>query len=347
MMTVPIRTRAAEFASPGSLWVVIVGFNRLDDTLECLASLERAGGRLLNVVYVDNGSASHVAGTVHARFPWCHVIRNCNEGYAGGNNRGISYAMARGADAVLILNNDTVVGDDTLRVLAEVCAASPEFGIIGPVIGRHGEPSVVMTDGCLFNRLAHGAFFWRQEIPVEPTGKVRVHATEIVNGCCMLVRSEVFRTIGMFDERFFMYHEESDFCLRAREAGFSLGLINRMLVWHKGSQSFKATGRSVQRYFDIRNLALLLRKHPTGAGRRSKVQSWLAYFRYANHRFSIEHEAQENAAANAVLEGVSDALIRRYGVYAPQGRVLVGLLRGPFVLASMFSAWRSGRIVRS
>jgi GT2 family glycosyltransferase len=327
---------------------VIVGFNGLADTLECLASLERAAEGALNVVYVDNASAPYVAQAVRTRFPWCHIVRNAsNEGYAGGNNRGIFYAMTQGADAVLILNNDTLVSDDSLQVLSEMSAASPGFGIIGPVIGRHGEPSVVMTDGCLFNRFAHGAFFGRQEIPLDPTVSARVHATEIVNGCCMLVRSEVFRAIGMFDERFFLIHEESDFCLRAREAGFALGVINRVLVWHKGSQSFKATGRRVQRYFDVRNLALLLRKHPTGAERRSKAQSWLAYFRYAYHRFSIEYEAHEKAAANAVLEGVGDALTGRYGVYAARARIFVHLLRGPFVLASRFSAWRVGRVVRS
>jgi GT2 family glycosyltransferase len=346
-MTAPVQARAAGFVTPGTLWVVIIAFNGLDDTLECLASLERAAEGPLNVVYVDNGSASHVAGAVEARFPWCHVIRNSNEGYAGGNNRGISYALAQGADAILVLNNDTVVGLDTLRVLTEVCAASPEFGVIGPVIGSYREPSVVMTDGCLFNRLAHGAFFTRQEIPIDRTGGARVHATDIVNGCGIMVRSEVFRTIGMFDERFFIYHEESDFCLRAREAGFALGMINRVLVWHKGSQTFKSTGRRIQRYFDVRNLALLLWKHPTGADRRSKVQSWVAYFRYAYHRFSIEYEAHENAAANAVLEGVGDALTGRYGVYAARARVFVHLLRGPFVLATMFSAWRGGRMVRS
>ncbi len=84
---------------------------------------------------------------------------------------------------------------------------------------------------------------------------------DIVNGCCMMVRAEVLARVGLIDERFFLIHEESDFCLRARQAGFKCGVMAEALVWHKGSSSFKRSGKRWQRYYDARNLYLLLSKH--------------------------------------------------------------------------------------
>ena len=75
---------------------------------------------------------------------------------------------------------------------------------------------------------------------------------DIVNGCCMMVAAAVFRRIGLIDDRFFLIHEEADFCLRARKSGFRCGVIGEALVWHKGSQSFRRAGLRVQRYYDAR-----------------------------------------------------------------------------------------------
>src|SRR5437764_748752 len=77
---------------------------------------------------------------------------------------------------------------------------------------------------------------------------------DIVNGCCMMVRAEVFARVGLVDERFFLVHEESDLCLRARRAGFRCGVFGEALVWHKGSSAFARTGKRLQRYYDTRNL---------------------------------------------------------------------------------------------
>jgi GT2 family glycosyltransferase len=320
-------------ASTG-LWAVIVGFNGLEDTLQCLASVQGAPARP-HVVYVDNASASDAAGAVEAAFPWCHVVRNAtNEGYAGGNNRGIEYALAHGADRVLVLNNDTIVAPQLFSTVIAASEANPEFGVLGPVIGFIGEPSVVMTDGCVFNDTDRNEFFSRQEVPLDGRGGCSVHETDIVNGCCIMLRADVLRTIGLFDERFFLVHEESDLCMRARRAGFNVGVIDRMLIWHKGSTSFKRTGRRLQKYFDVRNLALLLRKHDPFAGtRRSAARSWFSYWRYAYHRFCLEHEARETGAARAVLEGLEDAVFRRTGPYLSRRRYLVPPLKGAFLCA--------------
>jgi GT2 family glycosyltransferase len=316
------------------LWTVVLGFNGFEDTRRCLASLAAINGGPPPTVYVDNASSGDVAGAVQAAFPWCHVVRNqTNDGYAGGNNRGIAYALEHGADLVLVLNNDTIVGPGLLETMADASERYPHFGIIGPVIGFMEDPGVVRTDGCLINRRATQGFFGRHVVPLGAGGECRVHETDIVNGACMMIRSRVLGRTGPFDEKYFLVHEESDLCLRARAAGFHVGVIDRMLVWHKGSSSFKRTGRRLQKYFDIRNLFVLLKsRRPFGGERRSALQSWLLYWRHAYHMFCLEHEAGEASAAIAVLEGLEDAIAGRTGPYQPRRRRLVAPLGQLFSL---------------
>jgi len=131
----------------------------------------------------------------------------------------------------------------------------------------------------------------------------------------------VFERIGLVDERFFLIHEESDLCLQALRAGFRCGVVADGLVWHKGSSTFKRSGARLQRYYDARNLALLLRKHARTHRRgRSVARSWLEYLRYVYYRYTLEREAGETDAAHAVIEGVVDAFAGRYGIHSPRPR---------------------------
>ncbi len=137
---------------------------------------------------------------------------------------------------------------------------------------------------------------------------------DIVNGCAVMIRRNVFESIGLIDERFFLICEESDFCLRALEAGFRCGVIGETLVWHKHSVSFAKSGKPLQRYYGARNLGLLLQKHPGGQGRKSVLRGSLAYLRHLYHLFSHEQERGNATGARAICDGLTDHLLRRYGV---------------------------------
>jgi GT2 family glycosyltransferase len=319
--------------------IVLVNYNGLPDTHRCLRSLEAAGRPAC--VVVDNASAEDPSPVLRRDFPWCPAIRNpVNGGWAGGNNFGARYALERGAELIVLLNNDTVVAPDFLTRLAAAAVAYPDYGILGPVIRLMEPPHEVQTDGCLFNEPALPGFFQRKPVDLVTAAVPAVTDVDIVNGCCMMVRAEVFHRIGFIDERFFLIHEESDFCLRARRAGFRSGVLGEALVWHKGSSSFRRTGRRWQRYYDARNLYLLLSKH-TATHRRGRgpLRSLWEYLKYTYYRYATEREAGHADAADAVVEGVHDALVRRFGPFRAGSRPAVPLLRG------VFEAWRATRPV--
>lgn len=307
--------------------IVLVNYNGWEDTFKCLRSL-RALTVPASIILVDNASREDRMSEIEAEFPECITIRNpINGGWAGGNNTGLKYAYEQGAEQIILLNNDTTVSPKLVEVLLQTARENPDFGIIGPVINFMDNPDQVMTDGCKFNHPRHNGFFQREEVPLSST----LSEVEIVNGCCMMISRKVVDQIGFIDERFFLIHEESDYCLRARENGFRCGVWGESLVWHKGSSSFKRTGSRIQRYYDARNLFLLLnkhsRKHDTG---RSKIASMSVYLKYVYYRYSLEKESGADDAAEAVLEGLCDALTRKYGPAKKRSRWGLPLIRMVF-----------------
>ena len=326
-------------AAPG-VWIVPVNFNGLEDTRKCLRSLAELSTPA-SVVVVDNASNDDPTTILKDEFPWAHVIRNpVNGGWSGGNNAGIRFALQRGADFVILLNNDTTVHPELVARLVDAADAHPEFGIIGPVIRFMDEPELTMTDGVIFNRPGYPGFFQRLPVPERRDDPPAVSEVDIVNGCCMMVRATVFERIGLIDDRFFLIHEEADFCLRTQRAGWKCGILAEGLVWHKGSSAFKRSGKRWQRYYDTRNLGLLLSRNRTGT--RSGLNSYARYLLYAYHRYCHEREDGQLDAADAVLDGLVDVATRRFGAYVPRSRWALPVLRCVFDAARRLKPPRTG-----
>jgi GT2 family glycosyltransferase len=306
--------------------VVVLAYNGLQDTVRCLDSLEGQveTGPLTSILLADNGSTDGTSEYVARAFPWCSVLRiEKNAGPAAGNNRGIEHALKQDVNWIVLLNNDTTVAPTFLARMRIMAQNPGDYSILGPVINFMDEPDLVMTDGVEFNPDGFLGFFKRLQVPVGQIWPAPITGVDIVNGCCMMIRAEVFRRIGLFDESLFIYHDETDFCLRARLAGFRAGVFAGQLVWHKGSSSFQTTGKSLQRYYDSRNLGTLVWRYGGKIPhRRSRTKTISTYFRYLIWRYSTEMESGHQESANAVIDGFLDSLARRRGPYAQRRRIM-------------------------
>jgi GT2 family glycosyltransferase len=255
--------------------VVVLNWNGGVDTLECLRSLARLSYANYGVLVVDNGSIDGSVEAVRAAFPETEVILNAgNLGFAGGNNVGLRRALGAGAEYAFLLNNDTVVDPRLLDELVSAAEADPRAGIVGPKIYYYDRRDVLWYAGAREQPL--------RRIPAtvgldEPDrGQYdRIGETACVYGTAMLIHRRVLTEIGLLDERFFAYHEDADFCARARRAGYRCLYDPRGMVWHKVSASTR--GRSAfQDYLRARSRILFFVKH-VPAPRLPLVLLWELY----------------------------------------------------------------------
>ncbi len=238
--------KKADLATDSPLiYVVIVSWNRADDTIECLKALASSDYSNYRPLIVDNGSTDGSPDAIRAAFPAVEVIANeDNLGFARANNIGIEHALQQGADYVLLLNNDTLVDERLLTELVAVGESDPKIGMLVPKIyypstgsGRsHGEKGRLWSAGARWRRFPPRVTiigFGREDGPAYSVQREVDYAT----GCAMLVKREVFERVGMFDPAFFMYHEDYDFSARVRRGGYRIVYVPQAVMWHKVSAS--------------------------------------------------------------------------------------------------------------
>lgn len=219
--------------------VIILNWNGWEDTLDCLASLERLDYLNYEVVVVDNGSTDGSEIKIRDAYPGITVLRTGeNLGFASGNNAGIRYALEKGADHVWLLNNDTVVDPKALSHLVDEVVSDASVGMVGSKIYYYHPPDLIWFAGGTVNKLTgrtrHIGFNEKDSGLWETPRDV-----DYVSGCSMLVGRSVIGSVGLMDEMFFMYFEDLDWCTRAKRGGWRVKYQPGSLVWHKISKSSK------------------------------------------------------------------------------------------------------------
>lgn len=226
--------------------VVVVSFNTRDLLRDCLNTLkDRADDVTYELLVVDNASKDGSADMIAEEFPEAGLIRSDeNLGFAGANNR--AFEVARGRYIVL-LNSDAFVEEGALSLSVRKMDEQPHVGLAsGRLVGRDGTwqpsarmfPSVtneLLTLSGLGDRYPHSRFFGRMDRtwadPMEPA------EVDWVPGAYSIIRREALERIGYFDQRFFLYYEEVDLCLRIKEAGYELWYWPDIAVVHIGGES--------------------------------------------------------------------------------------------------------------
>lgn len=240
--------------------IVVLNFNNYGDTKECLCSLGELSHEPHEIIVVDNGSNDGSLERLRRDFPSLTYIENsANLGYAGGNNIGILHALQHGADAVWILNNDTVAHREALAKLVEAATKFQNAGLLGSLnVDYYSRDRVNFAGGKIIKRTGSGRHI---EKSLEEVSTLREpFKTDFVTGASMFARREMIIDTGLMDERYFLYLEDVDWALRARRTGWEVYLVPDSIIWHK------ITGTSGQNrphiiYYACRNSLYLSRKH--------------------------------------------------------------------------------------
>lgn len=215
--------------------IIILNWNGLADTIDCLESLRTITYPNYEVVVVDNGSWGNDVQALREKYAnYIHIIRNDkNYGFAGGNNIAIRRALEHSKpDYFLLLNNDTTVAPDFLRELVAVAVCDTTIGIVGPKIYYYDDPARIWFAGGYINFWL-GRFYHRGMNRIDSGQFSHTLDVDFVTGSCMLLSREVLLRVGLLDDSFFFGGEDYDISIRAARHGYKVVLAPKARIWHK------------------------------------------------------------------------------------------------------------------
>ncbi|MFH1535101.1 MAG: glycosyltransferase family 2 protein [Patescibacteria group bacterium] len=230
---------------PNKLFIIIVTWNGEKFIGDCLNSVYFQNVSNFGVIVVDNNSIDGTKEIIIKNFKDVILIENHeNLGFAAGNNVGIKKALSLGADYVCLLNQDTEVSNDFAQNCVKYLVENRKVGLASPIILFPNSKKIWFAGSKIFRG---------REILKHATTKIGEHTNKKISlsdfdknskadwlpACALFISKHVFDKIGLIDEKFFMYGEDVDFSLRAKIAGYELGIIDNTTIIHKEDLNLK------------------------------------------------------------------------------------------------------------
>jgi GT2 family glycosyltransferase len=262
-----VQRRTEQRPGPPKVGVVILNYNGKALAERCVQSLIDSRYPGLEIILVDNASTDGSAAYLQGLFPGVSILE-CpkNLGITGGRNRGLREAVARRCDYVLSLDNDAYIDARLIDELLAVAEADVRVGVVGP--------KVYLDDGSGRLQCAGGRITYTQNVSSERgVGEAdrgqydKVEAVDYFPGFGLMARGEVFERLDFLDDRLSGWgHDDTDFCLRAAQAGYRVVYVPRAVMWHRGSATI-GVYTPEKKYLEAINSVYLVRKHGTFGNR--------------------------------------------------------------------------------
>ncbi len=229
---------------------VLVNYNGYQDTVDCVKSLLNSKIQT-DIFVVDNASKNDEAEKLERDFSTVTIIKSDkNLGFSGANNLAIQRAIEADYDYVMLLNNDTEIASDMVELLL---SEASENCVVVPSMYYFSEREKLWYAGGKISKFKGGArHFYRTK------KSLKNHYVSFATGCCMLIHSSVFQLVGLLDERYFMYCEDVDFCIRLARAGIKIRYIPQAKLWHKVGRASGGDKSKFNIYYGTRNRLYLI-----------------------------------------------------------------------------------------
>lgn len=236
--------------------IVVLNYNSAPDTLALIARLRQFNRADLELIVVDNRSTDDSAQLLETQLPSAvHLIKSAiNGGYAAGNNQGIKLAMQLGCELAMIINSDIEPTEDFITPLKAFMVATPMAAIASPVLVGDNN----------FHDYGRSVFLGRLKSAklVKPNQLEHPIQVDAVTGACYMIKVAAIREVGLIPEPYFLNYEETEWCLRFRQAGYTINSLPSISVFHREHGSIgKVSG--LQLYYMKRNVVLFNRRMGT------------------------------------------------------------------------------------
>lgn len=251
--------------------IILVNYNGSSDTIDCIKSLSLLREVEYEIVVVDNCSTDDSVDKLkqyQKEYSFTLLQTEQNNGFSYGNNIGIKYA--KNADFYLLINNDTVVTPDFLKKLIAEFQKNPKCGVTTPKILYYSQPNKIWYAGGSFNQRTARSEHYHYNQNNNINDK-HPHKVTFASGCCLCISRNTIKKIGLLNEDFFLYEEDTEFCCRVTEAELEIVYIPDSVIYHKVSAS-TGEGSPMSQYYTVRNKYSLIRMHFEG---RNKIFAYL------------------------------------------------------------------------
>ncbi len=241
--------------------IVLVNYNGFEDTVECIESINKIKDTEYEIIVVDNASTdSSYEKLKNANLINCTVIEaEQNLGFSAGNNIGIQHAKETGCNYILLLNNDTYVDKEFLRYFLECVHKYDDKAVIAGKILYADAPSKIWYAGGKINWLTGRTVHYGIHEPDDGKYDDEKIVT-FISGCCMFLPIKIIDIVGLMDEDYFLYCEDTDYCLRILKAGYRIMYEPKSKIYHKiNASTNKIAG--IQTYYLVRNKLYIIKKH--------------------------------------------------------------------------------------
>jgi len=292
--------------------IVLLNWNGVKDTTDCIASLLKSTYPKLAIYVVDNASGNNEAKILAQEFPAINVLAQSeNLGFCAGNNVGIRKAIADGAEYIVVLNNDTLVPPDAIETLLVEFNKISLAGAISPVILEHPATEKVWFSNAVWQHEKAQFRLSTIDEKYEDLKTKEPYISEFACGCCLFTSAEIINKVGLLDERYFAYYDEAEWCKRLEKHGYKSFVTPQTFIYHKVSQSVAGL---VSTYLLTRNRLLWMKENLSSSERlKSFVYLNKEFLWHLLNKWGFVKGEYTKDHSRAFLRGVLDYRLKRFG----------------------------------
>lgn len=237
--------------------IILVNYNGARDTLQCVRSIQQSTYTNYKIYIIDNNSINEDYALLQQLQEDIQLIKlNENLGFSGGNNFGMRFAIDDSCEYILLLNNDTVIENNTLSHMVKIINNNNNIGILGCRIHYYSNKDLIwFAGGNLVKYMGTAKHVVKMQNGLK--------YVTFLTGCCMMIPKKVIESLGSLSEDYFLYFEDTDFCSKVTNSGWKLAVDLDAVVYHKVSSSTKEYS-DLYFYYNTRNRFLFIKNNITG-----------------------------------------------------------------------------------
>lgn len=275
---------------------ILINYNGYEDTADAINSIEKSSVKT-DIIVVDNASDQNEGDKLKEAFSDIYVIQSKeNVGFSGGNNLGIKYALNKNYEYIMLLNNDTVISNKMIENLLKYAS---DHTVVSPLMYYYTNKKKIWFAGGDINRFTGNTEHYMMNCIEDK--QLQNTKCAFLTGCCMMIHTNIIKKVGLLDETYFMYCEDTDFSIRLKRNGFEMLMVPEAKLWHKVSSSTGGDESAFSLYYMTRNRLNYVKKY-----RKDLLPTAYAFSIITRYIRAFQYKMRKNENWKTIRKAIKD-----------------------------------------